>query len=135
MVHPFTISGKVITGNQLGKKLGYPTANLDLRDGSEYYSLIGVYAATVSIGSFIYPGMANIGFRPTLERPSFTVEVNLFDFDQDLYGEVISIHFLEKIRDEIRFGTLDELAVQMKKDEELCRQVLSVLLKPDPDAI
>ncbi len=128
---PFSISGTVIKGNQLGRKLGYPTANLDLPDASRFHHLIGVYAATVEFGSVIYPGMANIGFRPTLDQPSFTVEVNIFDFTIDIYGEDISIRFLDRIRDEIQFDSLNELVSQMEKDEVACRRILSFLLKPD----
>lgn len=134
MTLPFTISGKVIKGNQLGEKLGYPTANLDLPESSAFHHLTGVYAASVKIGSGAYPGMANIGFRPTLEHPSFTVEVNIFDFSKDLYGEEISIQFMERIRDELRFNSLEELESQMKKDERECREILSLFLKSDPYA-
>ncbi|MBE0647033.1 MAG: riboflavin kinase [Bacteroidales bacterium] len=121
MTAPFTISGTVIKGNQLGRKLGYPTANLDLPDAGQFHHLTGVYAATVELESAIFPGMANIGFRPTLEKPSFTVEVNIFDFNEDIYGQNISIRFLERIRDELRFNSLDELVRQMEKDEVECR--------------
>lgn len=131
MTSLFTISGTVIKGNQLGRKLGYPTANLHLPDASRFHHLTGVYAATSKLGCVAYPGMANIGFRPTLDHPSFMVEVNLFDFNLDIYGENISIHFLERIRDEIRFNSLEELVSQMKKDEVACRRILSVMQKPD----
>ena len=131
MTLPFTISGTVIKGNQLGRKLGYPTANLHLPDASRFYHLSGVYAASIERGSTIYPGMANIGFRPTLDQPSFTVEVNIFDFSMDIYGEKISICFLERIRDEIRFTSLAELVLQMEKDEAACRKILLFLLKPN----
>lgn len=130
---PFTISGTVIHGNQLGRKLGYPTANLDLPDASQYHHLKGVYAAAVVWQGRIYPGMANIGFRPTLDHPSFTVEVNLFDFSEDIYGEKISIRFLDRIRDELKFSSLDELVNRMSQDETECRRILSLLLKPDAD--
>lgn len=131
MMLPFTISGTVIKGNQLGRKLGYPTANLDLPDASRFHHLTGVYAASVELRSSTCPGMANIGFRPTLDHPSFTIEVNIFDFNEDLYGEYISIHFLQRIRDELRFNSLSELVSQMEKDEVACRKILSILLKPD----
>ncbi|NQV03794.1 MAG: hypothetical protein HQ542_14180 [Bacteroidia bacterium] len=127
----FSISGTVIKGSQLGRKLGYPTANLDLPDTSRFHNFTGVYAATVKLEEVIYPGMANIGFRPTLDKPSFTVEVNIFDFNKDIYGEEITIRFLERIRDEIRFKSMEELVTQIAKDEEETRKILSVVLKPD----
>lgn len=131
MTAPFTISGIVIEGNKLGRKLGYPTANLELPDAAKFHHLTGVYAATATLGSVTYPGMANIGFRPTLDRPSFTVEINIFDFNLDIYGEFISIHFLDRIRDELKFDSLEELVLQMERDEAECRKILSVPLKPD----
>lgn len=131
MTASFIISGPVIKGDQLGRKLGYPTANLDLPDAKKFHHLTGVYAATVTLGSVTYPGMANIGFRPTLDQPSFTVEINIFDFNLDIYGEVISICFLERIRDELKFDSLEELVLQMARDEVECRRILSVPLKPN----
>ncbi len=127
----FTISGIVVKGNQLGRKLGFPTANLDLPDASRFHHLTGVYAATVELEGVNFPGMAAIGFRPTLNQPSFTVEINIFDFSRDIYGEDITIRFLERIRDEIRFSSLEELVKQMKQDEVECRKILSVLFNPD----
>ncbi|MFH1295930.1 MAG: riboflavin kinase [Bacteroidota bacterium] len=134
MMPLFSISGTVIKGSQLGRKLGYPTANLDLPDAYTYYSLTGVYAANVEMEEVIYPGMANIGFRPTLSQPSFTVEVNIFDFNRDLYGKTITIHFLDRIRDELRFNSLDELVTQMEKDETEIRKILSVTFNPNADS-
>ncbi|TSA27981.1 MAG: hypothetical protein D4R67_04790 [Bacteroidetes bacterium] len=131
MTLPFSISGIIVKGDQLGRKLGYPTANLDLPDASKFHGLTGVYAATVTLEEVLYTGMANIGFRPTLIHPSFTVEVNIFDFDRDIYGTPITIHFLERIRDEMRFNSLDDLVKQMEQDEREIRKILSVLLKPD----
>ncbi|MBC8461142.1 MAG: riboflavin kinase [Bacteroidales bacterium] len=130
----FSISGTVIKGSQLGRKLGYPTANLDLPDASRFYHLTGVYAATVVLEEEIYPGMANIGFRPTLDQLSFTVEVNIFDFNKDIYGQEITIRFLERIRDEIRFTSMEELVTQMAKDETEIRKILSLALKPNTDS-
>lgn len=132
MTASFSISGKVIKGNQLGRKLGYPTANLDLSDSSTFHSMTGVYAAVAEIGTTLYPGMANIGFRPTLDKPSFTIEVNIFDFDMDLYGQNITIRFLTRIRDELRFDSLQDLVIQMGKDEVECRKILSLF--PDTDS-
>jgi len=129
----FSITGPVIRGNQLGRKLGYPTANIQAADESKYHHLTGVYAARVDIGNAKHYGMANIGFRPTLSYSSFTIEINIFNFQDDIYGEIITIHFLERIRDELKFDTLDELVKQMKLDETEARSILLKLLQTDTD--
>lgn len=134
MTPPFSISGIVVKGNQLGRKLGYPTANLALSDASMFHNLTGVYAAAVTWNTTLLPGMGAIGFRPTLDQPSFTVEVHIFDFDRDLYGQEITIRFLKRIRDELRFNSLDDLVEQMKKDETEARKLLSVMLNADANS-
>lgn len=134
MTLPFSISGIVVKGNQLGRKLGYPTANLYLPDASKFHHLTGVYAATVTMEEGFFRGMSSIGFRPTLSDPSFTVEVYIFGFDKDIYGQTITIMFLERLRDELKFNSLDDLVRQMQKDETAVQKTLSLLLKPDADS-
>ncbi|MFH1161010.1 MAG: riboflavin kinase [bacterium] len=129
----FSITGKVIYGNQLGRKLGYPTANIGLSDETRYYNLTGVYLSKVDLREKSYFGMANIGFRPSLETPSFIVEVNMFDFDRDIYEEIITIHFLKRLRNELKFDSLEALVNQMAKDETESRKLLLKILNPDPD--
>ncbi len=127
----FSITGSVIRGKQLGRKLGYPTANISPSDESHYHQYSGVYAASIDIGQDHYYGMANIGFRPTLSELSFTIEVNIFDFNEDIYDRIITIHFLERTRDELKFNSLDELVRQMEQDERETRTILSSFLEAD----
>ena len=127
----FSITGPVIRGNQLGRKLGFPTANIRPANESLYHQHCGVYAAGVDIDDTRYYGMANIGFRPTLSDPSFTVEVNIFDFQEDIYDKIITIHFLKRTRDELKFNNLDELIDQMNQDEKETRKILSSFLNTD----
>jgi len=127
----FFITGKVIYGKQLGKKLGYPTANIDLADETKYYYLTGVYLTKVVYQKETHFGMANIGFRPSLVTPSFTVEVHIFDFDKDIYGKILTIYFLRRLRDEMKFDSLDDLVVQMGIDEKESRKLLLKILDPD----
>lgn len=127
--YPYSISGKVIHGNQIGRTLGYPTANIDVKD-SYKNKLIpeqGVYAVLIQCNENQYKGMANIGYRPTvkLERHEFTTEVHLFNFSKDIYGIRISIFFIERIRDEIKFDNLDKLKIQLNMDKVKSLQVLS----------
>ena len=129
-ITPFSVTGKVIRGNQLGRKLGYPTANISIGNESDYHSLTGVYAVKIHLGDQILEGMANIGFRPTLDEPSFTIEVHCFDYEETIYGETITIEFLKHIREEKHFATLDALKKKMQEDEKMARQLLH---NPDSD--
>jgi riboflavin kinase/FMN adenylyltransferase len=119
----------------MGRLLGYPTANLDLENDPGLSEKGGVYAAKVRYAGRTFGGMANIGYRPTIRENGFTVEVHLFGYSGDLYGEWLEVDFLERIRDEVKFASLEELTRQMQLDETTAREILSGLLKPDPDTV
>ena len=127
----FTLSGNVIHGNHLGEKLGFPTANLDIEFGQELNGKLGVYAVLVHLKDKIYPGMANIGYKPTLKESSFSVEIHLIDFSGSLYGEKLIIDFCKKIRNEMKFNSLQQLTEQMKRDKETAKEILSGFFKAD----
>lgn len=111
---PYSISGKVIHGAQLGRKLGFPTANVHMRH--ERPALTGVYAVKLDGLN----GVANLGVRPTLAGvPKLLLEVNLFDFDGDLYDKHVHVEFFHKIRDEMKFDGLDALKAQIAKDAQV----------------
>ena len=113
---PYSISGKVVHGAQLGRKLGFPTANVHMRH--ERPALTGVYA--VKLDACI--GVANLGVRPTIAGvPKLLLEVHLFDFDGDLYDQHVHVEFYHKIRDEMRFDGLDALKAQIAKDAQVAR--------------
>lgn len=115
--YPFYITGKVIKGDQIGRQLGYPTANLLVE---EKYKLIpgdGIYAVTVQIAGVIYKGMAYIGQRPTINGMTRNIEVNIFDFDDDIYNQTIRMDFHYFVRGDAKFASLDELVVQLGKDK------------------
>ena len=118
---PYSISGKVVHGDKLGRELGYPTANVHMRHDRP--PLFGVYAVKLEgLGATQLLGVANLGVRPTVkhnDRPK--LEVHLFDFDQDIYGQHVRVHFLHKIRDEMKFADLDTLKQWMKADEQAAR--------------
>ncbi|MDQ0203189.1 bifunctional riboflavin kinase/FAD synthetase [Pectinatus haikarae] len=113
--HPFTISGKIEHGENRGHQLGIPTANVYV---SEKYLMPpdGVYIVTVTLNNEKYEGIANVGDNPTFNIHSRRVEVNIFDFNKDIYGEHIQIHFLKKLRDEEKFSSIDTLLTQMNID-------------------
>ena len=114
---PFVLEGVVISGNHLGRTIGFPTANMAIADPLLLIPCGGVYHSTVTVRGVIYEGMTNIGTRPTVGGSgALTVETHIFGFDQMIYGEQISVGFLERIRDERRFPSLDALRAQLKAD-------------------
>ncbi len=120
---PFRMEGKVFRGRQLGRKLGYPTANLRLAVAPS--PLAGIFAVKACwAGSGWRDGVANLGTRPAVGGESFLVEVHLFDFNGDLYGQRLEVEFVKKLRDEANFAAIDDLVVQMREDERQARQAL-----------
>lgn len=113
---PYCIAGRVVHGDKIGRKLGFPTANIQLK--RKRVALTGVFAATVSgVDKRHLPGAASLGVRPTLGlglRP--VLEVHLFDFDQEIYGKHVTVHFLHKLRDEARYDSLEALTAQIARD-------------------
>jgi len=111
----YAIEGTVIHAKQLGRTLGFPTANLRLQE-----NLIipkrGIYATKVHIGNEVYVGATNIGYNPTVNGEKMSVETNILQFDKDIYGKTIKLEFLERIRDEKKFKDLNELKLQLKMD-------------------
>lgn len=125
--YKYQMSGEVVRGNQLGRKLGYPTANMDVKDKYRHKLMpAGVYVVQVKIGEKSFYGMANIGYRPTIRmaKHELTAEVNIFHFNQDIYGKHITMCFLEKIRAEHKFEDLEKLKLQLKKDREQAKLIL-----------
>ncbi len=122
---PYELTGRVIKGHQLGRKLGFPTANLDT--GIYKILPLGVFAVKVRVGRKYYDGFCNIGFRPTVNTLNTKlplVEVNIFDFKQSIYGREITIWFAEKLRNETKFNGLEALVSQLKQDRKEARKIL-----------
>ena len=115
----FTLHGKVIEGNQLGRKIGFPTANIEASDKNKIIPGYGVYAVKVIVNDREYNGMLNIGTRPTFNNnaDNRSIEVNIFDFNDNIYNREITLVFVAKIRDEQKFAGVEELIVQLKKDK------------------
>ena len=120
----YQIRGKVVAGRDRGGKLlGIPTANINLQD--ELCPKSGIYAVTVDHDRNTYRGVANIGYSPTFDDHQFTVEVHILDFDQNIYDDDIRVNFVQRIRDEIKFTSIDELKAQIHKDIAVAREILS----------
>ena len=128
--YQYQMSGEVVLGNQIGRQLGYPTANMDVKDKYRHKLMpAGVYVVQIKIGEESFYGMANIGYRPTIRmaKHELTSEVNIFNFNKDIYGRHITMCFLEKIREEQKFEGLDKLKIQLKNDRERSLVVLKQL--------
>jgi riboflavin kinase / FMN adenylyltransferase len=123
----YTLTGKVIEGKQLGRKLGFPTANVETFDNHKLVPGDGVYAVFVQVGGKIYKGMLNVGIRPTVNYNADhkSIEVHIFDFDADIYNSDITLYFVAKIRDEQKFDGIVELQKQLVKDRILTSRILA----------
>lgn len=116
--YEYFVFGRVTYGNQIGKKIGFPTANIEIKDRHKMLPCNGVYIVKVDWNGEVHFGMCNIGIRPTINKSSFSIEVHLFDFKQEIYNDYLTLYFLERIRDEKRFRSLDELTAQLDQDKK-----------------
>lgn len=125
LTYHYTFSGKVIKGNQLGRNLGFPTANIHINDKDKIIPKLGVYGVYAYINHERFCGMMNIGVRPTIElHKDIKIEVNIFDFDEDIYNKDIKIEVVKYIREEKRFKNLIELKEQLQNDKEFIHTIL-----------
>jgi len=115
--HPYTVSGHVEKGNQLGRTIGYPTANIHVPEPDKLLPAFGIYAVQVRTeAGALLDGMMSIGVRPTIGASPMTIEVNIFDFNQDLYGQQLTLLFIERLRDELKFDGLETLKAALAQD-------------------
>jgi riboflavin kinase / FMN adenylyltransferase len=130
LILPYRLKGEVIKGKQLGRTLGFPTANLKYDTNFQSLSR-GVYFTVIEYDSSLYKGITSVGFNPTIEPvgDSIKIETYILDFDKYIYGEVISVYFVSRMRSEVKFNSLEELTSQLKKDKEYAEnQDLELLL-------
>jgi riboflavin kinase/FMN adenylyltransferase len=130
---PYRMSGRIVRGRKVGRTLGYPTANVDLRRRQS--AVMGIFAVRVhGLPEGPVDGVASVGTRPTFDLTKPVLEVHLFDFDRDIYGEYIHVDFVEHLRKEEKFESIDDLVAQMKLDEENARSALASAAKRHKDA-
>ena len=123
---PFSVSGIVVHGNQNGRKIGFPTANMALKADNKFIPQLGVYLCQVKIEAGLFFGLTNMGYRPTLNKDDgIHIETQLLDFDGELYGQRIEIQFIEKIRSEKRFDSFEDLKNQIAADLAWARMYLA----------
>ena len=118
----YGLYGAVVAGNQLGRTMGFPTANMQLYEPLKLVPANGVYAVEAEVLGTTYKGMCNIGTRPTVGGTTRTIETHILDFDQDIYGLPLRIRFLRRIRDERKFPSLDALREQLTLDALNCKK-------------
>lgn len=125
--YPYFIMGRVVGGRRIGKKLGFPTANIVTNDAYKLIPKDGVYAIKAGIEGKTLNGMLNIGYRPTVRHSenNKSIEAHIFDFDEDIYNKEIIIHMMQRIRDEKKFNNMEELVEQLKIDKSMALNLLS----------
>jgi riboflavin kinase/FMN adenylyltransferase len=134
--HPYILSGKVIHGDKLGSKLGYPTANLYISEKEKLIPGEGVYAVQTEVDTEVFDGMMYIGKRPTInDQAGMNIEINIFDFNQNIYDKIIKIQILKFLRTDIKFDNLDDLKDQLRVDEKnaiIALDEIKKIDKPNP---
>lgn len=123
--HPYSLSGTVVRGTRIGRQIGFPTANVQTENKHKLLPKIGVYAVVVEVNNQTYKGMMNIGFKPTFHGDTKTIEVNLFDFDGDLYNRQVKVTPVDRIRNEEKFESIDAIKAQLVKDKVTALEMLN----------
>ena len=124
--YPYGIEGEIIHGDERGRTIGFPTANIFISENYKLLPATGVYAVKVELNGQAYNGMANLGFRPTFKGKDKLLEVNIFDFNSTVYGAKISVFFMDKLRNELTFANIDELKKQLALDKEQAIKFLTL---------
>jgi len=123
----YALKGTVVHGNKLGRKLGYPTANLHPLDPDQIIPALGIYAIRATHNGISYNGMLSIGYNPTVtDKKERRIEANLFHFGQDIYGDTLEIQFIKKLRDEQKFDSLEALKAQLHLDKEAVSLLIGI---------
>ena len=124
--YSYFVKGVVKRGSKRGKELLFPTANLEITDPHKLLPKDGVYACYVFLDREVFKGVSNIGLRPTFDEKKRCFEIHLIDFDKDIYSSPLLVFFVEKLRDEIKFGRIEDLKDQIRKDIEKTKEILKV---------
>ena len=117
------VEAEVVSGNRLGRKLGFPTANMDISNRTDISN--GVYRSQIEIDGKLYNAMSNVGIRPSVVSTGRWLETHIFDFSGNLYGKTLRVELLEKIRNERKFSSVAELRAQLEHDMEYCKMEIA----------
>lgn len=123
--HYFLLTGEVVSGENLGKKIGFPTANLFIKENYKLIPKVGAYVIRSNFEGKLVYGMMNIGYRPTVSGEHKTIEINFFDFSKNLYGKTIQVEVLTFLREEQKFNSVEELQAQLKQDALVAKEHIS----------
>lgn len=124
--YDYSLTGKVVHGQKLGRKIGFPTANILIDNNDKLIPAAGVYAVNIKIDGEMFSGMLNMGMRPTVScNGDFSIEVNIFDFNRDIYDKNIKVSFIGRIRGERKFDGVEELKTQLSKDKKAAEIIFS----------
>jgi riboflavin kinase/FMN adenylyltransferase len=123
--YPYFFEGIVVEGNKIGRTIGFPTANMHVSSEEKLIPANGVYAVSISMDAETFTGMMNIGVRPTVDGKKRVIEVNIFNFDRDIYGKKLAIRIVKFLRGEVKFNGLDELKAQLNTDRTNAMQVFT----------
>ena len=124
--YPYQLKGRIVSGYKVGRKLGFPTANIQVDEPFKIVPGIGVYAVRVYLNEERYKGMLYIGNRPTLDNgDNITLEVNILNFSGDIYNNEITVQFIKHVRGDVKFNSLDELIAQLGRDREAVDKILT----------
>lgn len=121
---PYSIKGLVVKGNQIGHTINFPTANIQISSDKKLVPKKGSYAVMVLYNNLVFKGMLNIGNKPTLNDQTFSIEVHIFDFNKNIYGEALEVFFIDGLRDEVKFDSIDYLKEQLELDELHAKECL-----------
>ena len=125
--HAYTLKGRVVEGDQIGRSIGFPTANIKIEEDYKLIPKGGVYAVNVVYSNIFYKGMLNIGRRPTISSNNeLTIEVNIFDFNKSIYGDELKLEIIQHVRNEIHFTDINGLKAQLEQDLNDCKKILSL---------
>jgi riboflavin kinase / FMN adenylyltransferase len=123
--HDFTLMGKVVDGDKIGRTLGFPTANISIAEQYKLIPATGIYAVLVKVGEEIFKGMLYIGYRPVVHGKGLSIEVNIFDFNQSIYNHNITVYLKARVRDDIHLTSLEELRKKMTEDRVAATKLLA----------
>lgn len=123
--YSYYLTGKVVYGKQLGRTIGYPTANIQVSESYKLIPAIGVYVSFIIIDGVKYFGMLSIGNNPTIGNNPVTIEINIFNFNQDIYNKEVIVSFISKIRDQIKFNSLDDLKQALAQDQIETQKIIN----------
>jgi len=123
--YSFFITGKVVRGDQIGRQIGYPTANIVIEERYKLIPSDGIFAAKIKVDDMLYKGMAYIGSRPTINGISRNIEINIFDFNEEIYNQQVTMYFYNYVRGDVKFTGLDDLKIQLAKDKKDVQALLN----------